>query len=214
VELAAAFLAGAGRRVMGIGTCAEYAAHDLDDDEPWPETRQLDPPTRYGRAKAALFEMLQRLCASKPPSTLAWARLFHLFGAGEKPERLVASLLRDLLAGREAPCSRGEAVRDFASTWFAARALASLLRSDVGGPVNIGSGVGRSVAEMARTVATAAGRRELLRIGALPDRAGEIASMVAHVGRLREEVGFTETADVAGDLRRVIASRRPRRKRS
>ncbi len=200
---AAAFREVGGRRFIGIGTCAEYADAAGADEAPWPETRLVAPVTPYGRAKAECAACLARI-AKRTGLSVAWARLFHLFGAGEHPQRLVPSIVRALQEGREAHCASGVPVRDFCSTWFVGKALAALAASDVTGPVNVASGEGRSIAFIARFLADTAGRPELLRLGALPDRPGEVPCMVAEVRRLRREVGFGAPAQVEVDLRRML----------
>jgi nucleoside-diphosphate-sugar epimerase len=200
--LAAAFVAAGGRRMLGIGSCAEYALSDGADAAPWPEARRIDPATAYGRAKADLAARLAR----RGGFELAWARLFLLFGPGEHPDRLVPSVARALAEGREAPLASGRPVRDFASTRFLGQGLAALAGSRVTGPVNVASGEGRSIADVARVLGQAAGREALLRLGALPDRPGEVPVMVADVGRLRREVGFDAPPMVEHDLRALLGA--------
>jgi nucleoside-diphosphate-sugar epimerase len=201
-EALAAFLVEAGgRRFVGLGTCAEYAEAAPGDGDPWPETRPLAPTTPYGRAKAELAARL----SDRPGLSFAWARLFHLFGPGEHPDRLVPSVIRALLEGREARCASGRPVRDFASTRFVGEALAALAASGVIGPVNVGSGEGRAIRDLVGWLGAEIGLPELIRLGALPDRPNEVAVMVADVTRLRREVGFAAPPRVDQDLRDLIA---------
>lgn len=199
--MAAAFAEYGGRRFLGIGSCAEYADAAGDDAAPWPETRRIAPATPYGQAKAELAARLAR-----QPFDVAWARLFLMFGPGEAPARLVPSVARALVEGREARIASGRPVRDVASTRFLGEALAALAASGVTGPVNVASGEGRTLANVARLLARAAGREDLLRLGALPDRAGEVPAMVADIGRLRREVGFADPPQVEDDLRALVAA--------
>jgi nucleoside-diphosphate-sugar epimerase len=204
-ELAMRFFETGGQRFVGIGTCAEYASQDLNDNMPWPESRKVDPVTLYGQAKAELWRRLLALAERRPGAQASWARLFHLFGAGEPPERLVPSIIRSVLAGREACCGSGRLVRDFSSVWFVAGALAALVRSRVTGPVNIGCGQPRSIAALSRLVARLAGRPDLLRLGASPDRPDDVPVMVADTKRLRLEVGHSQRLVMEDDLRRLIS---------
>lgn len=201
--LAAAFAGTGGRRFLGIGTCVEYADAAGEDAAPWPESRALAPTTPYGQAKVELAARLGRL-AERAGFSFAWARLFHLFGGGEHSARLVPSVARALKEGRPAPCASGRPVRDFASTRHVGEALAALAASGVAGPVNVASGEGRSIAEVVRVLGEASGRPGLVRLGALPDRLGEVPCMVADIGRLRREVGFTDPPRVEADLRAVL----------
>jgi nucleoside-diphosphate-sugar epimerase len=200
----AAYAAEAGtRRFVGIGTCAEYATEAGDDAYPWPETRPIAPASPYGEAKATLARRLSEIAEARARFSFAWARLFHLFGPGENPARLVPSIMLALREGREAQCASGRPVRDFISTQNAAAAITALATSDITGPVNIASGAPISIAAMARLIAHISGRPYLLRLGALPDRPNEAPYMVAHTGRLRREVGFTAPVSLAAELRKL-----------
>ncbi len=201
--LAAAFVALGGRRMVGIGTCAEYADAAGQDAEPWPESRALGPATPYGRAKAELARRLARL-GERHAVEIAWTRLFHMFGPGEPPGRLVPSVALALIEGREARCASGRPVRDFVATRFIGAAIAALAASRVTGPVNVASGEGRRIADVVSFLGQAAGKPELVRLGALPDRPGEVPVMVADVTRLRREVGFTQPPTVEDDLRALL----------
>lgn len=191
------FVQAGGRRFIGIGSCAEYGAAPANA-APWPETRMLAPATLYGLAKASFAMRL----AGAGIST-AWARLFHLFGPGEAPGRLVPSVTAALRNGQPAECASGQPVRDFASTWFIGRALAALAASEVQGAVNVAAGAGLPIAALVGRIGRLSGRPALVRLGALPDRPDEMPYMVADTGRLRREVGFTEASDLEGDLGRL-----------
>ena len=122
----------AGRRLVGLGSCAEYDWAG-EGTSPWSETRRIAPATPYGQAKAALAARWAAL-GERRGIAVAWARLFHLFGPGEHPDRLVPAVLRALLEGREAATGSGLALRDFVGTGFLGRALAALAASGVVGP--------------------------------------------------------------------------------
>ena len=205
-HLSDVFVTTGGQRLLGVGTCAEYAAFDTNDETPWPETRRLASSTPYGRAKLALFEHLQSLTATHPQVQTAWARLFMLFGPGEQAPRLVPSVLNALSAGEPALCGSGRPVRDFVSTWWAAQAMAALLCSDVTGAVNVCSGQGVRTGDVSRQLARLLGREDLLKWGARPDPLHDIPVMVGDPHRLRTEVGFTDAFDLVNDLQRLVAA--------
>jgi nucleoside-diphosphate-sugar epimerase len=197
LRLLSAFYAAGGRRAVCAGTCAEYdwerggvlSEHDTP----------IRPATAYGRAKAETFER-----ASALEGELAWGRIFFLYGPGEHPDRLVSSVARRLLAGEEAPTTEGTQVRDFMHVADVAGAFAALLDSDVTGAVNIGSGVPVTVRAVVDEVARAAGRTDLLRPGALPQREGEPPELVADVRRLRDEVGFRPQYDLEQGIAHTV----------
>ncbi len=207
--LARQFFANGGRRLVGIGSCAEYDWQVAPAELPWPESRLIAPATAYGRAKAMLAQRLFDIADAHPGAQVAWARLFHLFGPHEPVARLVPSIVQALLRGEVAACSSGQQVRDFASTWWVADALAALTRSDVTGPVNVASGQGQTIASLAQSIARLLGRPELLQLGALPDRPDDIAVMVADTARLRDEVAYRTPAVIEADLQKLVALSAP-----
>jgi nucleoside-diphosphate-sugar epimerase len=124
--------------------------------------------------------------------SLAWARLFFVYGPGENPDRLVPSVARALLRGEAAPCSEGSQVRDFLHVDDAAWALVRLLESEVEGPVNIASGRPVGLRELLLSIGEAVGTPGLLEFGKVPLRPGEPPLLVADVRRLANEVGWEQ----------------------
>jgi nucleoside-diphosphate-sugar epimerase len=202
LDLLACFATAGGCRALLAGSCAEYD-WNRRDLRPWRESDLCRPASAYGRAKHALAQGAANL-ARQSGVSLAWARIFLLFGPGEHPQRFVRQMIAALVKGEEARCSSGHQIRDFSDTRDAAAALATLLASGVEGPVNIGSGRGVPLGEVAQTLAALAGRRELLRLGAIPDRAGEPNHMVADIARLRNEVGFHHQASLEERLAQCL----------
>jgi nucleoside-diphosphate-sugar epimerase len=197
VVLLEAFARAGGLRAVTVGTCAEYdwsAGGRLAEDAP------CRPATRYGQAKLALAR-----AGAEMALPVAHARLFFPYGPGEDPRRLVPSVARAVLAGREAPISGGTQVRDFVHASDVGAALAGLVAGEVAGPVNVGSGEGTAVREVARLVAAAAGREELLDVGALTDRPGEPDKLVADVSRLAAETGWRPEVTLEEGIRRTVA---------
>jgi nucleoside-diphosphate-sugar epimerase len=174
------------RRLCVTGTCFEYD---------WPEdgacVERITPlraHTLYDVCKDSCRRILE-LYATQTGLSFAWARIFHLYGAGEHSARLVSGIAQALVAGEPARTTRGLAIRDFMDVRDAGAALAGLLLSEVTGPVNIATGEGISIAEIASTLARIALRLDLSRPGALPDRPNDPPRIVADVTRLRQEVG-------------------------
>ncbi|MBV8663599.1 MAG: NAD(P)-dependent oxidoreductase, partial [Hyphomicrobiales bacterium] len=155
--------------------------------------------TLYDAAKASLAATLRAYFATTA-MRFAWARLFYLYGPGEDGRRFVPQVARALLRGEPARCTRGEVMRDFLDVRDAGAALAALAVSDHSGDVNIASGKPVRVAEIAERLAKAAGRPDLLDLGALPDRPDEPPFVVADVRVLREEVGFEPQFDLDAGL--------------
>ena len=200
-DLARRFLASGGRRIVALGTCAEYARLAEGDGEPWPETRHIAPTSPYGQAKAALHDRLAARCAAIPGASLIWARLFHIYGPGEPAARLVPSLIAALRAGQPAQVRAERLVRDFVSTAHLARCLVGLLDSAADGAVNLGSGTPLALGTLAAIVARLVGRSDLLRLSHTPPE-GEPPVMIPDLTRLAAVLGPVKE-DPAEGLRRL-----------
>lgn len=189
LALLRAFAEVGGERAVLAGTCAEYDWTGAPDALREGET-PLRPGTLYGAAKAGLHEVA-RAYATQAGFSLAWGRVFFLYGPDEAPGRLFASVARALVRDEPARTTEGTQVRDFLHVADVARAFAALASSDVTGAVNIGSGEPTTLRAFVEEVGRAAGRPHLLELGALGSRPGEPPRLVADTRRLREEVGFS-----------------------
>jgi nucleoside-diphosphate-sugar epimerase len=182
---------GGGTRAVMAGTCAEYdwTQAGVCHEGASPLAGGDTGITAYARAKLAMHAVLQRFAAEHGMSA-AWGRIFFQFGPDEHPDRLVASVIRGLLAGREAPCSHGRQVRSFLHVSDVGAAFAALLDSAVEGPVNIGAGERTSIAALLERIGRQIGRPELNKLGARSAPPAEPPVLVPDVARLLTEVGW------------------------
>ena len=186
LELHAGFVEAGGRRAVFVGSCAEYDwRHDLLDEA----TTPCQPATLYGTAKHALH-LLLRAAAPQSKLSLAWARLFFLYGPHEPLARVVPYVMASILRNQPALCGDGRAERDFMNVADVAGALAATLNSDYEGPVNIASGKCVPLREVIETAATCLGRPDLVRFGARATPPGEPPRLAAATAILNGRVGF------------------------
>jgi nucleoside-diphosphate-sugar epimerase len=182
------------RRFVAAGTCFEYdtSVGVLSESSP---TR---PDTLYGRCKLELFHALQKLDLN-----FAWVRIFYQYGPREDRRRLVPHVIHSLLAGQRAELTPGQQVRDFLHVADVGHAIAAVAASDLTGAVNIGSGEGVTVAELAGKIAGILGRPELLALGAKPYAPGEPMRIVADNAKLRA-TGWRPRYDLDAGLRDTV----------
>jgi nucleoside-diphosphate-sugar epimerase len=201
LELLRAFAEAGGERAVFAGTCAEYdwdpGGCCVEDSTP------LAPATLYGAAKHGLHEIL-RAYAAQADLSLAWGRVFFSFGPHEPPGRLLPSVARALLTGREAPVTHGRQLRDFLAVEELGDAFAALLDSPVQGAVNLASGEPIALRELIGLIAQATGRPELVRFGAIDTRPGEPDELVADVSRLAGEVGWRPRESLDTGIERAV----------
>ncbi|HZL48553.1 MAG TPA: NAD(P)-dependent oxidoreductase [Solirubrobacteraceae bacterium] len=185
LALLRAFAAAGGERAVIAGTCAEYEP----SFEVYPESAPQQPETLYGASKHGLH-VIASAFAAEVGLSLAWGRLFFLYGPFEQPERFVPSLVLALLRRERARMTEGTQLRDFLHVADAGAAFAALADSALTGPVNIASGQAIKLRELATLIARYTGSLELLDVGGMPRREGEASSIVADVHRLEGEVGW------------------------
>ena len=196
-RLLEAFAASGGTRAVVAGTCAEY---DWSGEGVLSErSTPLVPRTTYGAAKNALHAAAEQMSLS-----LAWGRIFFLYGPHEDERRLVASVTRSLIAGLPARVTHGRQVRDFLHVADAGDAFAALLDADVEGAVNVGSGEGVAIADVVQRIAALVGRPDLVELGALEASPDDPPLLVADVGLLRDEVGWQPSRSLDDGLRDTI----------
>ncbi len=188
-----------GERTVLAGTCAEYRWGDAVLAESSP----IAPHTLYGAAKNALRECVE---AASPLTgvSVAWGRIFFVYGPHEAPVRFVPDVIRALLEGRAAECTEGRQRRDFMHAEDVARAFVAVLDSDWRGAVNVASGQCVALADVVHALARLVGRPELVRLGARPTPAGEPARIAADVRVLHERIGFTPRHTLETGLASVV----------
>ncbi|MBX3501803.1 MAG: NAD(P)-dependent oxidoreductase [Alphaproteobacteria bacterium] len=181
-RLADAFCRAGGRRLVGVGTCAEYewSEHTCCVEGSTP----LRAATLYGASKHQANLAMEAVCAAHGVP-FAWARLFIPIGKGEPAGRLIPSVIAALRGEREPFAIGGVALRDFLHVGDAGEALATLATSDGTGAFNVGAGQPTQIADMVDHLAAVLGKdaEPLRRLYAL--RPGEPASLYGDTTRLR-----------------------------
>jgi nucleoside-diphosphate-sugar epimerase len=193
------------RRLVTAGSSSEYGSV-LDAMD---ESAVCNPDDPYGVTKLA-GGLLARAVGRELGLETAHLRLFSIYGPGEDPQRLVASVIRSLLAGRPVPLTPGGQVRDFVYVDDAADALlAAALTPGIDGlTANVGSGVETTVRELCLKVANVTGGHDLLRFGARPYRDGERFAWRAATERAERELGWRAHTALEEGLRRTIQAAR------
>ena len=176
-----------GTRAVMAGSCAEYdwSRAQVCDEFATPLANDSGTTSAYAACKIELQRALHEFGSREHLST-AWGRIFFQFGPHERPDRLVPSVIRNLLSNREAPCSHGRQIRSFLHVADVGAAFAAVLDSELEGPVNIGSADRIALGELVELIAGQIGRPELVRLGALPAPAQEPPLLLPELHRLHD----------------------------
>lgn len=179
------------------------AVYGEPEETPIPETHPLRPLNPYGEGKA---EVESLLAENTDAGRLRYVALRYFNAAGADPEgetgerhqpethalplAILAALGRGpafRILGGDYPTPDGTAVRDYVHVSDLAqghvRALQYLLDGGESVALNLGTGVGVSVAELVRSVGRVLGRS--VPSGEAPRRAGDPAVLVAAPGRAK-----------------------------
>jgi nucleoside-diphosphate-sugar epimerase len=199
--LTRAFAEYGGRRAVYAGTCAEYDwSQPLLDEARTP----LCPQTIYGASKHALQGLLA-VSADALGISIAWARIFFLYGPGQAKGRLVPDVIDALVRDEPALCGSGSQLRDFMHVEDVASALVAILESRAAGPINIASGDCRALRDIVMKIAITLDRPDLVRFGARPVKPGEPPELRASTRILNEDVGFRPNRSLESGIEELCA---------
>jgi nucleoside-diphosphate-sugar epimerase len=186
------------RHIFGIGTCIEYRI----TSEPLHELRTpVDPTTLYARCKNDLHRALEEEAATRG-FDFCWGRVFYPYGPGEHPSRLCSSIISRLRQSEpielKTPASQKDYIYidDLAAAWLA------VVEKRAAGPVNLGTGQGIAVREIAQTLATLLEKPDLVRDAPNPTP-DAFPYVVADADRLKS-LGWQPRTNLRQGLERLI----------
>jgi len=202
IGLVRAFVAGGGQRAVIAGSCAEYdwtGSGRLEE-----VTSPILPATLYGTAKASLHTVVAKTAPGLGLS-LAWARIFFPYGPGERPERLLGSLLEAARRGSVAKVSEGLQRRDFIHVEDVAAAMVAILGAPVEGVLNVASGEATTVRHFVEIATQAAGSADRVTYGAIPTRPQEPPLIEGAINRLLTETAYRPRFTLATGVADAVA---------
>ena len=180
------------KHIVGLGTCIEYQI----SGQPLAEDRTpIAPATTYAKCKNEL-RVAMEMEAKLKGFSFAWGRVFYPYGPGEHPSRLCSSIIQKLDRGEKVFLRTPQSRKDYIYIDDLAAALLAVVERKCSGAINLGTGVGVSVREIARTIAQMMGREEL--VGeANPPEADPLGDVVADAGKLKQlgwkpKIGLSE----------------------
>jgi nucleoside-diphosphate-sugar epimerase len=200
------FRAHGGVRAVMAGSCVEYDWSKAGVCEERSSPLADEAATRispYAASKLALQRILAHFAREERMSS-AWGRIFFQYGPCEHPDRLVPSVIRHLLMNQEALCTHGRQIRSFLHVADVGAAFASLLDSEIQGPVNIGSDERIALADLIDRIARQIGRPDLVRLGARSAPTDEPPLLVPDIKRLRDELQWRPRFTLDEGLKQTI----------
>ena len=159
---------------------------------PVSEDRPMDPKNAYGASKVA-GEVYCRTFQNTYGLDVSVLRLANVYGAGDR-DRVIPIWLDRARRGEDLELYGGAQVLDLVPVALVVAALRCTAEAPLGGRVvNVGSGVGTPLRDLADRIARLPSREVGLRV--LPARSIEVTRFVADVARMRGLLGLEPPAD-------------------
>ncbi|MGE4265472.1 MAG: NAD-dependent epimerase/dehydratase family protein [Desulfovibrio sp.] len=196
--LEAARASGTVRRLVFASSREVYGE---PDELPVAETAPLAPKNAYGASKMAA----EAYCGAFAAQGLGVSvvRMANVYGPGDR-DRVIPLFCGRALAGEPLLLYGGGQVIDFVPVGLTCEALLRAAERELPGPVNIGSGQGTTLQELAARVAACLPGRGV-ETSLLPPRGPEVVRFVASAERMRDWLGLAPPSDPLAELPGVLA---------
>ncbi len=169
-----------GLRFVGLGTCLEHG---------------LTPGgTLYAHCKTDLLESLS--------GDYAWARVFFVYGPGDRGGRLIPAMIEKFARGKAAGPSFGGLKRDYVHVDDLAGQIVRIALADIHGPMDVGTGDAPTLSEIFAAGAAAFGRPELA--AANDETGGQQPLIQANMMRFRAFVGDPQARGIAAGTKDLV----------
>ena len=186
---------------VNTGSSSEYGSkpHAMRESD------VLDPDSYYAVAKSAQT-LICRHTARIDKRPINTFRLFSVYGPYEEPSRLVPTVIRSCLEGRELKMVSPETARDFI---YVGDVVDAYLRIDeLSGPYgevfNIGTGVQSTVRDVVEACLQATGANPKVSWGAMPHRPWDTETWVADCTKVRRMLNWTASTGLEQGIAKTV----------
>jgi dTDP-glucose 4,6-dehydratase len=191
-------------RFHHVSTCEVYGDLPLDSDEVFTEESPYRPRTPYNASKAGADHAVRAYHETYGlPITIT--NCSNNYGPFQFPEKVIPLFVTNALDGVELPLyASTENKREWLHVRDHCSAIELVLdRGRVGETYNVGSGVERSIAEIADAVLELTGKPESLKT-IVPDRPGHDRRYLLDSGKLRRELGWKPDVEFPDGMRETV----------
>ncbi|MBL8026569.1 MAG: NAD(P)-dependent oxidoreductase [Fibrobacteres bacterium] len=204
IELFKYFYKSGGLRGISAGTCAQYSWENIN--QPLKEYISEDKPgTIYGNSKLEFEREIIRF-SNLNNYSYASGRLFMIYGPGENSQRLIPTIISSLLVDKNININTdGALIRDYIFVSDAALAYKQLLFSDYNGIINIASGKGLSLFDIASKVKQILKSSCEVKFKESTTIANNPPSVIADINKLAKTIQFVPQIDIDAGLIKTIS---------
>jgi UDP-glucose 4-epimerase len=186
---------------VGIGSLSEYGQTVSKVDEKYNPL----PVTIYGKTKLASAWATEALCQSYGMKS-AWLRLGSIYGPGDADHWLIPSVIRSFMQGIPPELTPSEQICDYLYAGDAAEAILNVVKNQLDGIYNIGSGNGVSVKEIVTEIKNKINTNLKIKFGAKPYSSNQIMHMEANIQKIKVFTGWVPTTSFSNGISRTVDS--------
>lgn len=188
---------------LNTGSSSEYGIKD----KPMSESDALSPVNIYGISKAAA-SMYASACGKQYSFPIATMRIFSAYGYFEEKGKLIPTVVKSCLNGKDAMLGSRDSVRDFVfiEDIIDAYSLAVEKIANIKGEIiNVGTGVQSSVSDVFNNVKNIAGAKNNPIYNAIPSAQIEPQSWVADVSKAKDLLGWEAKNNLEEGLSKTVS---------
>lgn len=183
IALLKEFVKNGGKNAVFAGTCFEYK----QENKILTEFSPIESKTVYAKCKNSLREKGE-LFSKEQGINFAWGRIFYVLGHNEHKTRLMPKLIESLNSNKDFYIKTPNDVKDYMYSKDIARAFVEILDKNINGTVNICSGQGFSILELAKKTAKLLNKEHLIKIAVEADLHPHL--IIGDNSKLKNEIGF------------------------
>lgn len=173
-----------------------------DGFRPCHEDDPLNPRGGYARSKVRAEELCHRRAERGGRVTVV--RPFTVAGEGQRPDMALSIWIKAVASGEPIRLfGSPNRTRDITDVRDVVDGLVAIYESSFDGTLNLGTGQGHRIVDMARTVLDAMGRPARLEV--IPGSREEVEATLADTTRCRDVVGFVPSTDLPSLVERMLA---------
>ncbi len=170
---------------------------------PVPETSSLRPKNIYGKSKL-LGELICQFAKRNHGLDIRILRLSNVYGSGDQ-DRVIPNFINCTRKKKPLIVYGGKQILDFVWIEDVVRAIWQCSKIlSWRGTVNIGTGVGTSILELAESIKRISNSESNIQIES--PRRGDVSSYIADTNRLRTYLGWVPKPDLANHLSKLTVS--------
>jgi nucleoside-diphosphate-sugar epimerase len=186
--------------ILSLGTCVEYQMTGQKLSE---ETTPILPTTTYARCKNDL-RLAMEADAKSRGFVFSWGRVFYPYGPREHPARLCSFIIQKLSRGEKLVLKSPDSTKDYIFIEDLADAILTVVEKRFQGSINLGTGTGVTVRQIAQALGQMLHRTDLID-EANPATSDPFDFVVADASRLRG-LGWKPRHGLEEGLRKLVVS--------